>query len=491
MCTGLWKLAMCASSPLQSHCDIVEAQITRGEFSALVARTSICASRPAVGVSWTSSMRTWVGVFVLVGCGDTGLLLDVNPGTSEVASIDVVIADAQKASHMGLPMASVKTGGPVWEVVEHVTATVEGGAHARILLQPGSLGGAPTLLVLGYDGHHNAIRFAQLPAVTFPHTHSDTIKLTLDPITEVPAAGSTAGTPTGAKLVRWSKTPDDNTGDCIAVLTDNGSGHYGGDFFGPGSDLDCDQADPECDDTWYLKTPAAGSGSGSAATSCARNDRTPDTMDVCRVGKAIACTDNVGDCSFAAVSTNAAGAPCAPSTLCDNCNDQIATSCLQTTIESENTVHIDCTLPAGLNAGSAFGFCANGSPTFILDTGTSLSTAFQCAGGVTFWPLSFAGASAALPLNGAATAALTATCSTQGPGINFSVTGFTTATVDSSLASTEAMMAITTANTAAPHTLMIPIIVHLVSDCTMPSSCTLVQGVDNGQAFTDTMWKCL
>ena len=42
-CCGLWELAMCARPPLQSHFAMLAAQITRGEFSAGVARTSICA----------------------------------------------------------------------------------------------------------------------------------------------------------------------------------------------------------------------------------------------------------------------------------------------------------------------------------------------------------------------------------------------------------------------------------------------------------------
>src|SRR4051812_8277499 len=106
-------------------------------------------------------MRGLVMGLMLAACGgETGLLIDVDPGTdSGVTTVEIFVAKDKPAGRMGLPPAASTrpTQGDVYAVIDHSTVDVGADGHAQVLLQRGSLTEIPALLVLGLDANHTPV----------------------------------------------------------------------------------------------------------------------------------------------------------------------------------------------------------------------------------------------------------------------------------------------------------------------------------------------
>jgi len=433
------------------------------------------------------AMRALVVLCLASACGDTGLMLEIHAGTSDVTSVEVFIPKDVQDDHMGLPMAAKKTAGTVYELADRVTATVSG--DTQILLQPGSIDSVPELLVLGYDANHLAVRYSDVydPAgpIQLPHTHADTIKVNLEAIAEVPVAGATMGDPTtGPRLARWSHAMlDDPSGDCVALLTDNGRGGFDGTFFSASADdLDCDNAQPECDDTWYLKAVPAQTPPDNPL--CVRDDRTPDTMDACRVGNTGACMDNVGDCS--AITDIPI---CVPAALCNKCNDQIDPSCYMDGITDDATPYIQCDIPVGPDPtnGNVITTC-EATEAASLDLAPNVAAPFTIVSAEFDQPPAYMGGMPDLVLAGSTTTTLNVATSTGVPGMTFTVENGATPGIDSGLPDTHALIVITV-HGGLTRALVLPFVAHYIA-CQQQTSCRLVQGMRNGQPFVDPIWHC-
>jgi hypothetical protein len=429
-------------------------------------------------------MRALVVLCLVAGCGDNGLMLEIHSGTSDVKSVEVFIPGNNVSAQMAIPMATAPTTGVVYETADRVTAAR---ADTQILLQPGSIDSVPELLVLGYDANHKAIRYANVHnasgAIQLPHTHADTIKVDLDPIDEVPAASASRQGSTGPLLVRWSQAMvDDPNGNCVGLLSSDGHGT----FFSPTDDHDCDNAKPECDDFWYLKVGAPNAMVDHPY--CARDDRTPDTMDACRMGATVACTDNVGDCNIP-TST----AICLPAAVCDACHDQIDQSCIVSGLTDGATPRVECDLSVGINTTTQMlELCnpTNTSDVMTLDLGPQFGGTFGITGAEFDQPPATSGGTNILSLNGSTTAKLTVTPPQVGArGLTFTAENGLTPAINSSLPDTTALLVIAV-HGGVSRALVLPFVAHYVSDCTAQPTCRLVIGMKNGQSFDDPIWHC-
>jgi hypothetical protein len=436
-------------------------------------------------------MRALVVICAIAGCGDSGLLLDITPGASDATTVEVFLPSDQNDGHIGLPGAQQKTPATVYTVADHVTAAVTGG-HARILLQPGSLTSVPAMLVLAYDGSHAAVAYAVVTdpsgSITFRHTQSDELKIELSPITEVPTAGATMVPVSAPRLARWTAPPampDDPNGACIAVLHDDGHGGIASDYFAPEDDQDCDAAEPECDDNWYLRPAVAPAN--PANPQCARDDRTPATMDACRIGDTVACTDNIGDCK------PREPAICAPSPLCDKCNDQLDPQCAVDAFADTRTLRVECTFPVQSSTGSAGPTFCQATPVgnYAIDLAPRMGTTFSCSGATSFYqpPLMPLG-SDALTLMGTSTATVAVACSGGTRGLLFTLTATDGTMIDPTTPATRALISVGVASANVTRTLVLPFVARLVPDCAVMPHCELIEGIDNGQPFVDPLWKC-
>lgn len=435
-------------------------------------------------------MRALVVMCLACACSNTGLMLDIHAAakTKDVVSVEVFVPGDTKGDHMGLPMATKKTGGVVYITADHVTAEVATGT--QILLQPGSIDSVPELLVLGYDKDHKAVQYADVydpkGPIQLPHAHADTITVDLAPITEVSAAGAGDGSPAnGPRLARWSQgMVDDPNGKCVALLEDDGRGAFKGVFFSPGDDLDCDGAKPECDDTWYLKVGTATTPPSNPL--CVRDDRTSETMDACRVGDTVACTDNVGDCN---VRTQLA--ICVPSAMCTRCNDQIDQSCFLDGITDDTTPYIQCDLPVGPGANNPgiTTLCGTTAETMALDLSLKLGGTFTVVTSEFDQPPAVTGGGPDLPLAGATSTTLHVANTTGARGMTFTAENGTTPGIDSGLPDTQALLVIGV-HGGVSRVLVLPFIAHYVADCSQPPMCRLVEGMQNGQTFNDPIWHC-
>lgn len=436
-------------------------------------------------------MRALVVLCLVSACGDTGLMLDVHPGTGDVTSVEVFLPKDQVGDQMGLPMAGAKTDGTVFETADRVTATASG--DVSILLQPGEIDEVSELLVLGYDANHQAIRYAEVSSpdgpLQLPHTHANTIKVDLDPIAEVAAKDVTKANPAnGPLLVRWSHTMvDDPNGDCVALLTDDGIGGFEGDVYSPGGDdVDCDGANPECDDTWYLEVGVSSTPQDNPL--CVRDDQSPDTMDACRLGNTVACTDNVGDCK---VPTD--GVVCVPASVCDKCNDQIDSSCFVNAVTDDSTPYIECDLSVGPNPTTQeIELCNPNNQTDVMpvDLASHFGGTFGITGSEFDQPPNTSGGTNILDLGGSQTAKITVTPPQIGArGLVFTAENGATPAIDNGLPDTRALL-VFTVHGGVTRTLVLPFVAHYVRDCTAQPACRLVIGVDNGQPFDDPIWHC-
>ena len=435
-------------------------------------------------------MRALVVMCLACACSNTGLMLDIRPAskTKDVVSVEVFVPGDVKGDHMGLPMAAKKTAGVVYITADHVTAEVATGT--QILLQPGSIDSVPELLVLGYDKDHRAVQYADIwdpkGPIQLPHTRADTITVDLDPITEVKAPGADSGDPTaGPRLTRWSQTNlDDPNGNCVALLEDNGNGGFHGVFFSPGDDLDCDGAKPECDDTWYLKMGTATTPPGNPL--CARDDRTSETMNACRIGDTVACTDNVGDCNIRTQLPI-----CVPAAICDQCQDQIDPSCFMSGITSDANPYIQCDLPVGPGANNPgiTALCGTTAETMVLDLGPKLGSTFTIVTSEFDQPPAVSGGGPDLPLAGATSTTLHVANATGTRGLTFTAENGATPGIDTGLPDTHALLVIGV-HGGVSRALVLPFIAHYIPDCQQQPMCRLVEGMDSGQTFNDPIWHC-
>lgn len=291
-------------------------------------------------------MRRLALLGLVAACGnDPGLLLDV-AGGSGVVQVEVFLPDGTAGDGMGLPpggAALPKTPGTIYTVIDRVAAKAAGGT-ATILLKPGDQSEVPALLVLGYDANHTAIAYAVITdasgSVKLPAAKEIELKVALAPVGN------------GVKIARWSKDAPmgDPMGPCIAVL-----GGKANAFFSVGGDLDCDGAQPECDDTSYKSV-------GSAAQPnvlCAADNLYPPTKSACTIGSNIPCTDGIGTCAPRVAGDTPI---CVPQTVCEHCkntdslggNTGIIPACESAVRTDQDTIRIDCQLlaMAGSTAGT-------------------------------------------------------------------------------------------------------------------------------------------
>jgi hypothetical protein len=417
---------------------------------------------------------------LLVGCSQPGLLLDVVPADHSVATVEVFVPDQAAGDALGMPPAnSAKTPGTVYAVTDRLTASIDSSHHARLLLQVDAETTVPALLVVGYDANHDAIEQAVLPGpVTVRHTQSDRIVIHLDPVTQVAVASALdPNGPSGPRLARWSaRALDDHSADCIAVLTAGGS-DYEAAFFSKHDDLDCDGADPECDDTAYLVTEPAGSNVGAV---CA-TPKPVATNGACRLGKSVACEDNVGDCD------TSAGTLCVPKTVCDHC-DAIDTTCTVAAIADPTLLRLHCAMTVVTDTtGVPSAVCSNGSASSIVDLSAHFGSGWVCGtAGFTVLP-NLSGPMTAIPLT-STNFQLAVACKTQ--ALTFTLVPPTTTAFDHTLMSTSGAVLIPTSDGTARDAIAIPFVAEwtIVTACPMQSpeiSCVL-----QPDASSDPIWHC-
>lgn len=446
-------------------------------------------------------MRVLALVCVLAACGDSGLLLDVNPGSSDVKFVEVFVAKQRQGDYMGMPPANspMATSGDVFEVAETVKTPLDGDGRARILLKPGSIDQVPALLVVGYDANHAAIRYAIVEDPKGPimlrHTQADTIVVMLDPVKQTPVG--MARMPAGAtpRLVRWSadKMGDDLNGPCIGVIADDGGQGVKGTFFGPRDDLDCDNATPECDDNWYLKVE----GAGHCVSDMIAND---PFMGACRLGTTAGCVDNNPN---SGVCTPVQQVVCGPSAFCDSCSNRTLemTGCLADTAMSDQTARIDCQLLVQDGGNGTGTLCDTKTAVIDMAALNLLGTGWACngvAGFTNYLDASNGTPLATLPINGT-TAALGTQCHLDTSVLSFGI-GAAAGTVVSDLqAETWGGMVFgvhVVSTTGDPHWLVLPI--HLSyqtgtcpTDGTTPTlACTFSPGANAVTPNGDTIWNC-
>lgn len=449
-------------------------------------------------------MRTLLPLLALLAaCGDSGLLLDINPASKDVKSVEVFIAKDQDGDYMGMPPANSQqsTQGPVYEIVDKVATPIDGDGRVRVLLQPGAVDQVPALLVLGYNANHEAITYAivQNPngPIVLRHTQSDQIVVTLDPAksTSVGSARMPAGsTP---RIVRWSadKAGDDLAGPCIGVIEDDTQG-VKGTFFGPPDDLDCDNAMPECDDNWYLKTE----GAGHCVTDMIA---TTDPLNgACRLGTTAGCIDNDPN-SAACTPTNEV--VCGPSSFCDQCSNRTLemSGCLGNTAMNDATPRIECMVWVADNGAGGTQMCANETTSLDMGVLGLFGQAWRCDGiaGFTSSYLDAANPTPlnALPLEGATNVALGFQCHADTSVLGFGVSAPPDTPVADAQQETWAGMVIGVhqlQTTGTNRFLVLPIhVTYAVAPCpsdptTQTLDCGFYAGNTGGAVNADTLWNC-
>jgi len=445
-------------------------------------------------------MRGLALVCVLAACGDSGLLLDVTPGSKDVRSVEVFVPMQKQGDSMGMPPANspTSTQGPVFEVIDTVQTPVDSDGRARILLKPGSIDQVPALLVLGYNANHEAIRYAVVQDPNGPimlrHTQSDTIVVALDPAKSTSVG--TARMPAGAtpRIVRWSaaKMGDDLNGPCVGVIEDGDQG-VKGTFFGPHDDLDCDAATPECDDNWYLRVE----GAGHCVTDMIAND---PLMGACRLGTTAGCVDNNANSGVCAPLQQVV---CAPSTFCTDCSDRTLemSGCLANTAMSDQTAHIDCEVTVADNGNGTGTLCDNKIALLDLATQQLLGAGWGC-NAIAGFTSTYIDANSAtpltmLPLKGATNVALGLQCHADTTVLQFGVGAPAGAPVADIQQETWGGMVfgvhqVTT--TGDGHFLVLPVhVTYAVGTCPTDATPTLSCTYSQGSAATpngDTIWNC-
>jgi hypothetical protein len=328
-------------------------------------------------------MRTLAVVGLLAACGsDPGLLLDVGPGSSDVTEVEVFLPGDTAGDGLAPPMNATKQPGTIYTLIDTVQGSVDSSGRVRILLQPGDQSDVPALLLLGYDGNHTPISYAIITEpVHLPSSTSSELKVDLMPAMYVPPSAAAQATD-AVRIARWSPNGADLQGACIAVLQAGNNV-----FFSPPDDLDCDDASPECDDTFFRYTPPAGTL--PVNRTCASQTIDPMTQDACVLGQNVACTDGTGTCS-PPLTTDAP--KCVPATLCEKCPNSDApdgTSGIDLACENAaridaSTLRIDCKLAVTQPAAGMFMPCpGNGGVDLINFTAPS----WVCTG----QPLAFVG----------------------------------------------------------------------------------------------------
>ena len=322
-------------------------------------------------------MRGLVLAVLVAACGgDPGVLLDVKADAT-ISTVEVFVARAQTANRMGLPpAASMKaTPGTVYGTIDHTTVEVGGDHRARVLIQRGDLTEVPAILVLGLDAQGNAAGYAVVTdpsgSIQLPATKEVDLVVQLDATS--PTTIAMARTPMqGVHVARWStesRGSDDPKGPCVALMYTSGNG-LAGVFFGPDDDNDCDAAQPECDDAWYLRVKDPG----KCATDTAMNVQ---TMDACRIGDSAGCRDNVAS-SLNLCVPQFAPTVCVPHPICDQCSD-LDPSCVAQTLLNDGTMHIECTVDAHDEGGGVATLCANRMATIDMGMLGLFAGGYECA----------------------------------------------------------------------------------------------------------------
>lgn len=325
-------------------------------------------------------MRSLALLVLVAACTDPGVLLDVHTDAS-IASVEVFVARAQTANRMGMPpAASTKaTQGPVYSTIDHTLVDVGKDGHARVLLQRGDLTAVPAILVLGLDAQGNAAGYAVITdpsgAIQLPATKE--IDLVVDLDAAAPTTIAQARMPaTGVHVARWSAESqggDDPKGACVALL-ETSNATVAGTFFGPDGDTDCDAAQPECDDAWFLRVKDPG----KCATATAPN---VETADACRIGDSAGCRDNVPSSDNLCV-PQIVPPICVPSPICDQCAD-LDPTCVGQNLLDANTMHIECTVDAHVDTqGSVDTLCPNRATS--IDMSTRFGGNYACTGSSAF-----------------------------------------------------------------------------------------------------------
>jgi hypothetical protein len=301
----------------------------------------------------------------------------------------------------------------------------------------------------------------------------------------VPLSGA-ADAPMSPRLVRWDGTTfNDASAKCFGILTGTGTGRTGI-FFGPDGDLDCDHAQPECDDTWYLRV--------RAASACATTTPPPDdvdTLDACRIGNSVGCRD--GATSTGCVAQEPA--ICVPAEVCDQCGDTLDPSCVQQQMTDLKLGHIDCTIYVKTEGGGTT-FC--GTPASTVAMAVLFGGGYTCSGMTAFANPMMPSSSVAadLTLDAAPTTKLTLACHGGTTDFDFAVTNPTTTAVDPAEPETQSAVVIgvqSAANSTIMRLLALPIHVQYVDvgNQTCPTDsmqCDLFPDVNAG--VDDPLWHC-
>jgi hypothetical protein len=442
-------------------------------------------------------MRGVVLACVLAACGgDTGLLLDID--ANGVASVDVFVARAKTASRMGMPPANTTkpTLGDVYAVIEHTTVDVGTDGRARILLQRGDLSDVPALLVIGYDANHAPIGDAVITdpsgSITLPVTKENRLVVELDPA--MPMLLANARTPAGnstTRIARWSASSrggDDSNGSCIAVLHDGDNQTVAGTFFGPDGDTDCDNAQPECDDAWFLRTKDAGL--------CGTTVSPPldDTMDACRIGDTAACKDGVANANAACVAE--VPGRCMPSKVCEQCASDLDPNCVGQQLTDPNTPHISCTIAIRTETGADPTICAGASTSVTMDS--QFGPGYFCGGSAGFADLQMPQIAMGqdLQLASSPDAKLTFGCHAGSTQFALAVTDPNVSPIDPAKLDTQGLLVFTVAapnNIPPPRLLVLPITVSYLDmgtgPCAQPGMTCYFDPADSTGGF-DTLWHC-
>ena len=325
-------------------------------------------------------MRGLALVVLVAACSDSGVLLDVHTDSS-VTSVEVFVARAQSANRMGMPPAASArpTQGPVYATIDHTMVDVGKDGRARVLLQRGDLTEVPAILVLGLDAQGNAASYAVITdpsgAIQLPATKEVDLVVNLDAAAPTTIAQARMPSP-GVHVARWSaqsQGKDDPKGPCVALLEASNT-TVAGTFFGPDDDTDCDAAQPECDDAWFLRVKDPGKCATAA-------DPNVDTADACRIGDSAGCRDNVASSNNTCVA-QLAPPICVPHPICDQCSD-LDPACVAQHLTDDNTMHIECTVDAHIEGtGTVPTLCAN--RTSVIDMSPFFLGNYSCAGSSTF-----------------------------------------------------------------------------------------------------------
>jgi hypothetical protein len=445
-------------------------------------------------------MRTLVVVGLVAACGsEPGLLLDVGPGTTGVAQVEVFLPKDTAGDGMAPPMNAAKLPGTIYTVVDSVAGMIDSSGRVRILLQPGDVSDVPALLVLGYDGNHTPIASAVITdpsgSIHLPRTQAVEVKVDLIPSMYVPPSAA-AQPSNGVRIARWSPTGADLDGACIAVLQAGTNT-----FFSPTDDLDCDNATPECDDTFYRYVSPAGAL--PINRTCASQSIEAMTQDACVLGTTVGCTDGVGTCGPV---TGTDQPKCVPVTLCESCPNSdaitgtsgIDLACEAAALADSKTLRIDCKLAVTQPSAGAIVPCVGSG---AVDLASYVDPAWACsqAGPLDFvgefglaTPLSYLG------IGGTSTAPdyqFGVHCNSSAR-LLFSMTSTNqTPPPLTSSADTRSIVAfgMVDKNTGTAATLIVPfrLSYDLQGDTCptgSPISCTVVQ--DSGDPKDDPIWHC-